>query len=154
MKRAFMQVRRCLVTALCFAAGNALMSVLFVSVDYANRRSGSDSTRASLEGHAMGLYFLIMNGVMSAIVFSVVAALAPRWRHQDAAAAACWSVAAGVVGFMMQWVGLPLVVLPYLARAIGFPAILITTLLPGIVAGVVVLVASTIIRPWRPTTRP
>src|SRR5438105_15738603 len=95
-----------------------------------------------------------MSGVMRAIVFSVVAALAPRWRHQDAAAAACWSVAAGVVGFMMQWVGLPLVVLPYLARAIGFPAILITTLLPGIVAGVVVLVASTIIRPWRPTTRP
>jgi hypothetical protein len=145
---------RAVAAATGFVAGYTVFSALGIAVAVAGRAPTGDSTRALLEQFAMTAYFVVLHGSLSAIVFAAIAAFCRRWRQLGTRAAFLWGAVAGMAGGAIYWSGLAGSVLKFLSVALGAgpsdwirPAIWFVTLLPGILAGLAVVLWSTALRP-------
>ena len=112
-------IGRAVAAAAGFVAGDAFVGVVGIAIAFASRAPGGDSTRALLEQLALTVYFVVVHGALSAIVFAAIAALCRRWRQLGARAAALWGALAGMGGGAMYWIGLADAALKFVGATIG-----------------------------------
>ncbi|MGH8619567.1 MAG: hypothetical protein ACREUW_17910 [Burkholderiales bacterium] len=132
-------LQRALAAAAGFLAGYIGIVVVFFGVVMGGQALSDSLAPGWLESLAMMGYLVVLHGVMSGCTYAGLAALSKHWRLRRPWSIVRWSAFAGVVGCAFYWTGL--IQMLSLSSVLGVQAAgWIATLLPGVVAGLIVIV--------------
>lgn len=132
-------LQRTLAAAASFVAGYIGIAVLFLGVVMGSRALSDGLAPGSLESLAMVGYLVALHGVMSGGTYAGLAALSKHWRLRRPWSIVRWSALAGAAGCVFYWAGL--IQLLSLHAVLGVQAAAwVATLLPGVIAGLIVIV--------------
>jgi hypothetical protein len=130
-------LRTALITAAAFFAGHIGITVLIAAWQFLGTRSVRGN---EIDSYAMMLFIVVFSGTVSAFAYAAITACSRRWRERRLRTVVIVSAVAGAIALAGTWVGLFVPVLGLLHAAFGsVAAIRISTAVPGVILGIVVL---------------
>lgn len=119
-----------------FLAGYVLGGVLFVTGALWLGPARTDPLRELLANGAMAVYLVIVQAFVNAAAFTVVSAVAPKWRRLSSGRRVATAACLGVVAHTFNWLGLWAAVVGPVASVAGpVVAVWLMLALPGLLAG-------------------
>ena len=126
-----------------FIAGYLVPSMLFVLGHHLSRAPSTDGSASALDVYVVMLNISLVYALVGAIAFAAVAAASRNWLQRPLRQVAAISALAGVPACILHWTGLSMIaVLPLVHVMPQNLASLIGVTMPGVVAGLAVLLWS------------
>ena len=124
-----------------FLAGYFLPTIAFMVVYFASPRTGARANDPVLEQTLMVLYLAGVYALAGCIAYVAITAASRNWRERAPMRIAPISALMGVAAQLLNWTGLSLIAaLPVMRVFPGKVGNMVGVAMPGIIAGVVVLV--------------
>jgi hypothetical protein len=126
-----------------FVTGYFLPTLAFMLVYLVSRTPSPDGRGSVFDDTLMVLYLAGAYALLGSVAYTAITAASRNWRQRPAREVVAISALAGVAGQILNWTGLSLIaLLPFIRVLPRNASTLLGIAMPGIIAGVAVLIWS------------